>query len=204
MQAFLQPPADASPTSSKSLDIDVLDGLSDIGLSDTKASNSPPDSPQICPLHPNVSRDDLSLSTLARTPDSLMTISDKIDSDSLASTPNTEIFQSSDTPTFEQEIVQYPGISETVDSISINKLEIVIRNNDASPGLILKSPDTESRIDSLERNPTSNATSVTPINTEPQAYENIKFATVNTLIQEFETVSRKSENKNKKESISTF
>lgn len=195
MPALLQPPADVSPTSSKSLDIDVLDGLSDIELSNTKTSNSPPDSPQICPLHPNVSRDDLSLSTIARTPDSLISVSDKIATDSLASTPNTEIFQPLDTPTFEQEIAQYPAVPETVDSISINKLEIVIRNNDASPGLILKSPDTESRMDSLERNQTcNNAPSITPTNAEPEAYENIKFATVNTLIQEFETVRKTEKN----------
>lgn len=176
--------------SNKSLDIDTLDALSDVGLSDTKASNSPPDSPKVCPLHPEAFQEDLSLSTIARTPDSLMSISDSIAPDSLVGTPDTEIFQPSDTPQPEDSSSE----NNFTDSgpLSINKLEILIRDNDASPGSFLKSPDNESRLDSLERRALA-APSITPKpnfnnNSTAKLLENIKFATVSTLIQEFETV----------------
>lgn len=179
----------ASPAASnKSLDLlDTLDALSEAGLSDTKASSSPSDSPKICPLHMGGSEahDDFALSSDAITPQSTVSIVP----DSLATTPDMLLDLSF------SNLKQPLDVTEPDSGpISVNKLEIVIRDNDGSPGLIQKSPDNESRMDSLERNtpkPSSTATS-TPSETNAEissVYQNLKFATVNTIFQEYETVN---------------
>ncbi|CAL8110167.1 unnamed protein product [Orchesella dallaii] len=183
-QSQLNTPVKTSPaTSNKSLDIDNLDALSDADLSETKASNSPQESPKLCPIHPeHFLRTDSVLSSVVKTPESVVSVStsDKFVPDSLASTPDTEIFLDSESQTIS-------GAESDPEPISINKLEIVIRDNDGSPGLIHMSPDNESRIDSLERSTKLNSI-ISSADSSGGVYQNIKFATVNTLIQEFETV----------------
>jgi len=178
----LSTPVKTSPaTSNKSLDIDNLDALSDPDLSETKASNSPQESPKLCPIHPeNSLRSDSVISSVAKTPESTVSNSDRFVPDSLASTPETEIFLDSESQTIS-------GAESDPEPISINKLEIVIRDNDGSPGLIHKSPDNESRIDSLERSTKLNSI-ISSADSSGGVYQTLKFATVNTLIQEFETV----------------
>ncbi|ODM96148.1 Oxysterol-binding protein C2F12.05c [Orchesella cincta] len=182
-QILLDTPPKTSPaTSNKSLDIDNLDALSEADLTETKVSNSPQQSPKLCPIHPeNSLRADSVISSVAKTPESTVSDSDRFVPDSLASTPDTQIFLDSESQTIS-------GAESDPEPISINKLEIVIRDNDGSPGLTLKSPDNESRIDSLERNTKLNSIISSSADSSGGVYQNLKFATVNTLIQEFETV----------------
>lgn len=185
----------ASSNASFSANADSVGGLCDAGLSDkVEVIQDFSEVPAMChcPIHPELAPQlsDFALSTEAVTPESIVS-TDKIVPDSLATTPETELLLSSSTDHYQE---LRGGSFSDVGPLSINKLEIVIRDNDGSPALANQSPYNESRLDSLERKPLKSV-SVTPsdgssINVPSNAdYQNLKFATVNTIYQEFETVT---------------